>query len=144
MIIRKISTNQRSVFGHMIYLDQSPLRNMQGSISVALSWAGWGQGSPSSQRNTCSWISPLKNLYNNFFRVFFTIFFSPVDVCHCMDDVRKLKLLQSCHLRNKGDVKKHKSAVSRQTSSSVNNPFSLFSNQNRSASRNLSNCSLQV
>ena len=30
-----------------------------------------------------------------------------------MDDVRKLKLLQSCHLRNKEDVKSEKSSVNR-------------------------------
>ena len=41
------------------------------------------------------------------------------------------------------NLKKRKVFCKRQTSSSVNKPFSLFSNQNLSASRSLSNCSLK-
>ena len=76
---------------------------MQGSISVALSWAGWGHGSPSSQRNTCSWISPLRDFTVIYFPhlIFVIVSFAPVDICHGVDDVRELELFQSCHLENK-------------------------------------------
>ena len=75
-------------------LMEIPLRNMQGSISVALSWCGWGQGSPCCHMNTFFWMSPF------------------------LMSVTAWMMSESFSFRSAA------------TSSSVNSPFSLFSNQN--------------